>query len=107
MELLRLTLACSLLFLAAVPSFAGCTTCSETVFQGCDSTPNSKTRCFFGIDTCETRSAPFCTNFTDQAAAPAMLAEWTVASIEISRPAEGTKAVTSPAVVADARILQK
>lgn len=105
MKLIRLTLACSLLLLAAVPSFAiGCRSCDGEVYPYCVSTPNSKTRCNIGPDYCFTESAPFCTNFSEQATAPAVLAEWTVASIEISRPAEGTKVVTSPAAVAEARV---
>ncbi len=106
MKLTRLTLVCSLLLLAAVPSYAiGCRSCDGDVYPYCISTPDSGTRCEIGVDYCFTRDAPFCTNFTEQAAAPpAVLAEWTVASIEINRPAEGTKVVTSPAAVADARI---
>jgi len=39
-----------------------------------------------------------------EGSAPAMLAEWTVASIEISRPAKGTKVVTAPTAVAKADV---
>lgn len=102
MKLLRLTLVCSLLFLAASPSFAlPCRSCDGPEYPYCVSTPDSGTRCRIGVDWCETISAPLCTGFTEESA-PAVLAEWTVASIEISRPAEGTKVVTSPAAVADA-----
>ena len=107
MKLIRLTIVCSLLLLAAVPSFAlPCNSCTGSEYPYCESTPGSGTRCRFGIDTCTTISAPNCTNFTDQGAEPAMLAEWTVASIEISRPVDGTKVVTSPAAIADAGISQ-
>lgn len=105
MKMLRFTLVCSLLLLAAAPSYAiACRSCDGWEAPYCISTPDSGTRCRFSIDTCETISAPLCTGFTEQAAAPAVLAEWTVASIEISRPADGTKVVTSPAAVADAGV---
>ena len=104
MKLLRLTVVCSLLLLAAVPSFAiGCRSCDGDVYPYCISTPDSGTRCEIGQDYCFTRPSSFCTGFSEeQAAAPAVLAEWTVASVEISRPSDGTKVVTAPAVVADA-----
>lgn len=105
MKLLRVTLVCSLLLLAVAPTYAlPCKGCIGTD-PICVSNPNSGTRCFFAPDTCDEFSAN-CSGFTDQAAAPAMLAEWTVASIEISRPAEGTKIVTAPAAVADASVSQ-
>jgi hypothetical protein len=107
MKLLRLTLVCSLLLLAAAPSFAlPCNSCTGPEYPYCESSPGSGTRCRFGIDTCTTIYAPNCTGFTDQGADPAMLAEWTVASIEVSRSVEGTKVVTSPAAIADAGISQ-
>jgi hypothetical protein len=105
MKLLRLTLVCSLLLLAAAPSFAlPCRSCDGVVYPYCVSTPGSHTRCEIGQDYCFTRDAANCTGFTDETAAPAMLAEWTVATIEISRPAEGTKVVTASAAVADANV---
>jgi hypothetical protein len=103
MKLIRLTLACTLLLLAAAPSFAlPCTSCTGLEYPYCEPSPGSGTRCLFSIDSCIIRDAPWCSPFTDQTAAPAMIAEWTVASIEINRPGEGTKVVTSPAAVADA-----
>ena len=105
MKLVRLTLVCSLLLLATSPVFAlPCRSCDGDVYPYCVSTPDSGTRCQIGVDYCFTQSAPFCSGFSDQAAAPAVLAEWTVASVEISRPAEGTKVVTAPASVADASV---
>lgn len=105
MKLLRLTFACTLLLLAASPSFAlQCDTCTEPYeLQGCEATPGSGTRCWFMPDWCETRSSS-CTGFSDHSTS--MLAEWTVASIEISRPATETKVVTAPAAVADAGTAQ-
>ena len=106
MKLLRFTLVCSLLLLASSPLFAlPCSSCTAPDPPYCESTPGSGTRCLFHIDWCETRSAPLCNGLAHESA-PAILAEWTVASIEISRPAEGTKAVTSPAAVAQADVAQ-
>jgi len=104
MKPLRLTLVCSLLFLAASPLFAfPCESCTAPDPPYCESTPDSGTRCSFGIDWCDTVSAPFCTGLME-GAAPAVLSEWTVASIEISRPAEGTKVATAPTAVAQADV---
>ncbi len=101
MKLVRLTLVCSLLLLVAVPSYAiPCSTCIE---RQCVSTPGSLTRCRPIIDifpACETVVNLNCVGFTDDTAEPAMLAEWTVASIETSRPVEGTEVVTTPVEVA-------
>jgi len=105
MKLLRLSLVCSLLLLAASPLFAlPCSSCTAPDPPYCESTPDSGTRCLFHIDWCEDRSAPLCTGLMEGSAAPAVLAEWTVASIEISRPAEGTKVVTAPTAVAKADV---
>jgi hypothetical protein len=103
MKMLRVTLACTLLLLVAFPTFAApCGTCSTVFEQTCDPTPGSQTRCRFHIEGCQTISALSCSPFTDIEAQPAMLAEWTVTSIEINRPAERTNIVTSPAAVAEA-----
>ena len=105
MKLIRLTLVCSLLLLAATPSFAiGCRSCDGPVYPYCISTPDSGTRCQIGQDYCFTQPSSFCTGFSERDAAPAVLAEWTVASIEISRPAEGTKVVTAPGSIAGAKM---
>jgi hypothetical protein len=105
MKLFRLTLVCSLLLLAAVPSFAlPCRACTGPVYPFCEPNPDGGTRCQIGPDWCATVNAPGCVGFTDEAAATAVLAEWTVASIEISHPSQGTKAVTSPAAVAEANV---
>ena len=103
MKLVRFTLVCSLLLLAAIPSYA--IPCSTCIDRECEGTPNSGTKCLpVSPEGCETRFNPSCSGFANDAAAPAMLAEWTVASIEISRPAEGTKVVTTPAAVAQATV---
>jgi hypothetical protein len=106
MKLLRFALVCCLLLITASPSFAiECSSCTAPDPPYCESTPGSGTRCRFHIDWCETISAPSCTGFTEESVAP-VLAEWTVASIEVSRPAEGTKVVTSPAAIAESGVSQ-
>jgi hypothetical protein len=97
MKLIRLAAVCTLLLLAAAPSFAiGCNSCIGAEYPYCESTPGSKTRCEIGPDYCFTKSAPFCTNFAPESTpATAMLAEWTVASVTVSRPSQGTAVVTS------------
>lgn len=101
MKLLRFTLVCSLLLLAATPSFAiGCRSCDGDVYPYCISTPDSGTRCQIGVDYCFTQSSSFCTNFAPENEAAPALAEWTVASIEITRPADGTQVVTPQTAVA-------
>lgn len=103
MKLIRLTVVCSLLLLAAVPSFA--IPCSSCIERHCESTPDSHTKCLpVSPEGCETRVNLNCVGFASQEASPAMLAEWTVASIEISRPADGTKVVTAPAAVAQGSV---
>lgn len=103
MKLLRFALACSLLLLLASPSFAlACKSCDGIEPPYCISTPDSGTRCQISPRLCITVSAT-CSGFTEESA-PAMLAEWTVVSIEVSRPAEGTNVVTSPTAVARADV---
>jgi len=51
MKLVRLTLVCSLLLLAASPVFAlPCRSCDGDVYPYSVSTPDSGTRCQIGID---------------------------------------------------------
>ena len=102
MKLLRLALASTLLLLAAFPPAAfACGVCSEVAYDQCDRVAGSGTRCRFTIDTCTTVAASWCTGFTDTDAVPPILADWTVLSVEISRP-DGTKDVTAPVAVASA-----
>ena len=107
MKLLRVTLVCSLLLLAATPSFAiPCSFCNfELIPPQCEDSPGSGTRCLPVIDGCETRSAPFCNPGPNQAQAT-MFADWSVVSIEVSRPADGTNVVTCPADVAQAETFE-
>ena len=102
MKLLRLILACTMLLLAASPSYAlACFTCDDFEPMQCNATPDSGTRCRWHVDYCETISAPFCSGVSENAAST-MLADWQVASVEIDRPAQGTRVVTTPSAVADA-----
>ena len=106
MKLLRFALAFSLLLLAASPSFAlPCSSCTAPDPPYCESTPGSGTRCLFHIDWCEDKSAPLCNGLMEESAT-AVLAEWTVSSIEVSRPAEGTKVVTAPGALVEADVHQ-
>jgi hypothetical protein len=102
MKLFRLVLVCGLLLLAATPTLAfPCRGCSDPEYPYCQFEPGSGYRCINGPDWCELIPAPSCNPFTAQTAS-AMLAEWTVASIETTRPAEGAKVVITPAAVAEA-----
>jgi hypothetical protein len=102
MKLARLSLVCTLLVLVASPLFAlPCQSCTAPVYPYCEDSPESGTRCSIGVDWCVEVSRPNCSPFAPGGPPPAMLAEWTVASIEISRPGQDTKVVTSPAAVAD------
>jgi hypothetical protein len=103
MKLLRLTLVCSLLLLAATPSYAiVCRSCDGPEYPYCIETPGSGTRCSIGVDWCITKPHTYCDPeySAELTAAPAVLAEWTVASVEVTRPAEGTQVVTSQTAVA-------
>ena len=102
MKLVRFALVCSLLLLSAVPLYAiPCSTCIDRV---CVDTPGSLTKCRPVIhEGCETITNLNCVGFAPEAA-PAMLAEWTVASIEIRRPAHDTNVVTAPAAVAQSGV---
>jgi len=101
MKLLRLTLVCSLLLLAATPSYAiVCRSCDGPEYPYCIDTPGSGTRCALGIDWCITKPSTYC-DPEELAATSPVLAEWTVASVEVTRPADGTQVVTSQTAVAD------
>ncbi|HEX9983975.1 MAG TPA: hypothetical protein VGF69_11975 [Thermoanaerobaculia bacterium] len=102
MKRTRLILACTLLLLAAVPAFA-LPVCGECDLNNeCVNTPWPGTACFFFTDTCETRAARCTVVYPDAPVA----SDWTVASIEIERPALATKTVTAPATVAEVHTVQ-
>ncbi len=105
MKLSRIVLVCTLLLLAAVPSFAAppCRSCLDDVGP-CFEDPGSGTRCRFVGGACETFLA-FCIDRADTT----VLAEWKIASIEVNRPDADqrlTKVVITPASVAKAETPQ-
>jgi hypothetical protein len=94
----RVILVCTLLLLAAVPSFA-LPVCAECNFETneCEELPGSITRCKYNFTTgaCFTTFERCSTPF----AATTVLTELKVASIEISRPATECVTGAAPAAV--------
>jgi hypothetical protein len=92
MKLTRLIVACTLLLLASVPLFAlpTCKACDTN--NRCVGSPNSGDKCVFVNGLCDTAPAA-CVSFAPEP----VLADWSVASIEISRPVLDSKVVTTPA----------
>jgi len=94
---LRVILVCTLLLLAASPSFALplCAHCNE--WNMCESSSGDIERCFDGpgysFTTADRCSIP--------SAASTVLTDYQVASIEISHPAQDCATVTAPAAVTD------
>lgn len=101
MKLTRLVLVCTVLLLAAVPSFAlpPCQTCDDV--GPCYQDGGGGGRCKNIGGGCQI-VAGACIGFVDTT----VLSEWTVASIEVSHPAQNAKVVTTPAVVAQAELRQ-
>ena len=95
----RVILVCTVLLLAAVPSFALplCGHCNE--WNYCESSPGDYERCYSGPGYCYTTTAR-CS--PPRSAETTVLADWTVASIEISQPALSSVTATAPAAVAEA-----
>lgn len=97
---LRVILVCTLLLLAAVPSFAA------PLCQDCDYWFND---CVYGewsIERCTYDTAGNCYTYPGYCISrggTTMATEWKVASIEISRPELSSITVTAPAAVAEAR----
>jgi hypothetical protein len=93
----RVILVCTLLLMAALPTFALplCGHCNE--FNRCESSPGDFERCFSGVNYCYTT--------TDRCSIPngnsTVLSDWEVVSVEISRPAPESVAVTTSARIAD------
>ena len=93
----RVILVCTLLLLAAVPSFALplCAECTE--WNTCDPIPGSFERCKFDLN-------GFCFT-TPQLCTPprsaTVLTEWQGTSVEISRPSQDSATVTASADVAE------
>lgn len=91
----RVILVCMLLLLVALPTFALplCAHCNE--WNECESAPGDFQRC---VDT--GTSCGYNTNRCSIPRAP-VLADWTVASIEISRPSLESVTITAPAPAAE------
>jgi hypothetical protein len=93
---LRVMLVCTLLLLAAVPTFA-LPVCAECVNLVCDEVPGA-------IEKCSSTGSVCTTNPRERCSPPfqsTVLTDWTVASIEISRPSLDSITITAPAVVAE------
>lgn len=90
----RLILVCTLLLLAAVPTFA-LPLCAECVEESCAEIPGSIERCNDWSGACRT-SPLSCIRPRSET----VLTEWKVASIEIQRPSLDSITLTAPAVVA-------
>lgn len=93
MKVSRVLLVCTLFLLAAVPTFAAppCTYCIEEGIGPCDNDPGAGTRCRLTSGSCQTIFA-FCLN---HAAPTSVVSEWSVVSIEVSRPDATTATVVS------------
>ena len=92
----RVILVCTLLLLAAVPSFA-LPLCAECNYEWnyCETIPGAIERCYASSGSCYTtfeRCSP--------PRSATVATEWKVASIEISRPSLDSVTVTAPAAVA-------
>ncbi len=99
MKLTRLILACTLLLLASFPIFA-LPVCGACENNECAFGPYNATWCQYDSDTCVTvygRCSPIGPKAT-------LASEWTVASIEISRPAVDSKIGPTPADMAEVQI---
>jgi hypothetical protein len=93
----RVILACTLLLLAAVPSFALplCEDCNE--WNQCEARPGATLRCSYDIN-------GNCYNYISRCAPPPSPAEptgWKVVSIEIHRPSLDSVTITAPALKAE------
>ena len=93
---LRVILACTLLLLAAVPTFA-LPLCKECdINLRCQAIPGAIERCYSGVGFCDTQPDP-CSPPNGNTVAD----EWSVASIEISHIAPEQVADTAPAAPAE------
>jgi hypothetical protein len=96
----RALAVCTLLLLAAVPSFA-LPLCAEcTAWNTCDSVPGSYERCKFDLaGNCYLEPRDRCSPVWN---ASSVMTEWSVESIEVTRPAVNTAAAETPAPNAEA-----
>jgi hypothetical protein len=91
----RVILVCTLLLLVAVPTFALplCAHCND--WNQCESAPGDFERCVATVSSCG-----YNTNRCSIPHSP-VLADWTVASIEITRPSLESVTITAPAPAAE------
>jgi len=94
----RIILVCTLLLLIAAPSFAApqCEACDYFSHE-CYNSPGSGFRCRYTETGCEEYYGGICIGRSQSP----VLAEWKVASIEVTRPAQGSKSVETPSRVAE------
>jgi hypothetical protein len=93
---LRVILVCTLLLLAATPSFAMplCAHCDE--WNSCDSAPGDFENCTYDVfGNCITNTK----RCSVPSAQSTVLTDWKVASVEVSRPAQECATVSAPAEV--------
>ncbi len=100
----RVILVCTLLLLAAVPSFA-LPLCQECNYEwnSCETIPGAYERCKYDYNTGQ------CYTTFERCSVPrytTVLTEWKVVSIEISRPALDSVTVTAPAALAKAEVAE-
>ena len=97
---LKVILVCTLLLLAASPSFALpiCAECIEAT-NTCEELPGSIERCQFNTITGLCYTQPLNCRFP--LSPSTVLADWKVASIEINRPAQECATVTAPDAVTE------
>lgn len=97
---LRVIAVCTLLLLAAVPSFAlpQCAVCNE--YNECDPIPGSYERCLYDAWGCCFNDFGRCS--VPYAAETTVLTDWKVTTIEISRPSLDSVTITAPAPLAEA-----
>jgi hypothetical protein len=93
----RVILVCALLLLVAVPTFALplCAHCNE--WNECESSPGDNERCSYDAN-------GLCYTSPGRCSVPwntPVAADWTVASIEISRPSLEAVTITAPSVTSE------
>ncbi|HUR82616.1 MAG TPA: hypothetical protein VM733_17785 [Thermoanaerobaculia bacterium] len=95
----RVILVCTLLLIAAVPTFARpiCADCNEWGY--CEQIPGSIEVCHDGPGYCYTTP-----NLCSPPLAATVATEWKVVSLEISRPSQDSLTVTAPAQRAEIQL---
>lgn len=99
----RVILVCTLLLLAAVPSFANenCRECNP-VTNRCYYSGDAVRRCVFDVSSGTCYLDPFL--YCNPTRSATVASEWKVASIEVSRPPVDSVNVTAPAAAAQPEV---